>query len=731
MSRPLYLFAPNLKRPSGPAFDAAMRIIEHAGALGFAATAYADHSFAGLDEQSAIRIVPYFTEPGRPSAAKSPGGRSPSRSRSGRRWPLISSLLGVARSYHLRDGTQALLKLSFSPRALDFLTEVAKVLLFALKCMGSLWRAALGMPSFVVDLPRAVKKLIFGPSVSVEPFSPLAAQLAALLDERAAEGPAVVVVLSDDPSALDAAMDIELLARSVPVSLKFVFLAEGWEGIELDSRIDPAMLGKRLTASAMAPHLDIYVDAPDGRDRLARLLGREVRPLSRLEGDLAATVDDAGLIPPTARPLAVVIRPNWLFCGSNMVFANQIEYLTERGFYVLEVVVNDLFLGESTPAHASHYFLSTYRGSLADRTILLNMKVGLLPWFGVVCRYGGCLLRSSLIMRAACLEMAEAPASLSRALARRRAEVVVVNHCFNMKIARKLFPESPLVLESHDIQAEQSKLRSILAGETADQFDIDAARADELDLMGDASWVVSLNEDETQYFMESGKVPGVTTIHPYLVEPSDHRLEGAANPDAAPTASAADPVVAPGPIDVLLVSSQHAANIISMRWFLNKVFKPFLGHDAVRVTIVGNISKAVSATHPNLRFTGQVRDIQPYYEAAKVIALPVTAGAGIPIKTLEALALGKAVVATSGALRGLSNGSARALPAFDEAEAFATEIHRLIADPAEREERAQAGQSVADDAYSRSAYFQGWDSVIERLPVGGGGRRPTPGPGPR
>ena len=104
--------------------------------------------------------------------------------------------------------------------------------------------------------------------------------------------------------------------------------------------------------------------------------------------------------------------------------------------------------------------------------------------------------------------------------------------------------------------------------------------------------------------------------------------------------------------------------------------------------------------------------------------LPVTAGAGIPIKTLEALALGKAVVATSGALRGLSNGGARALPAFDDAKAFATEIRRLIADPAGREERAQAGKSVADDAYSRSAYYQGWDSVIERLPVGGGGRRP-------
>ena len=101
------------------------------------------------------------------------------------------------------------------------------------------------------------------------------------------------------------------------------------------------------------------------------------------------------------------------------------------------------------------------------------------------------------------------------------------------------------------------------------------------------------------------------------------------------------------------------------------------------------------------------------------------AGAGIPIKTLEALALGKAVVATAGALRGLSDGNARDLPAFDDAEAFAEEIRRLIADRGAREDRIRAGRAIAADAYSQSAYFQGWDSVIERLSLPAGEPRPA------
>jgi hypothetical protein len=260
-----------------------------------------------------------------------------------------------------------------------------------------------------------------------------------------------------------------------------------------------------------------------------------------------------------------------------------------------------------------------------------------------------------------------------------------------------------------------------LAGGSPGGFDIEAARADELDLMRAASWVVSLNEDETKYFMASGKVAGVTTIHPYLGERSNSQ----ANPDTVPDLVAAEPIPVVESIDVLLVSSQHAANIISMNWFLDNVFMPFLSHEGVRVTVVGNIAAACSREHAGLVFTGQVPDVAPYYEAAKVVALPVTAGAGIPIKTLEALAVGKAVVATTGALRGLSNGTAHALPAFDDAAAFAEEICRLVADPAAREDRIQAGRAVAADAYSRDAYFQGWDSVIERLSRPAEGSRPT------
>jgi hypothetical protein len=72
-----------------------------------------------------------------------------------------------------------------------------------------------------------------------------------------------------------------------------------------------------------------------------------------------------------------------------------------------------------------------------------------------------------------------------------------------------------------------------------------------------------------------------------------------------------------------------------------------------------------------------VPDAQAFLRRARVVAVPSTRGAGIQIKTLDAIASGSAVVATPLALRGIED-PPRSLSVAATAAEFADRIHSLV-----------------------------------------------------
>jgi|CXWL01.1.fsa_nt_gi glycosyltransferase involved in cell wall biosynthesis len=58
-------------------------------------------------------------------------------------------------------------------------------------------------------------------------------------------------------------------------------------------------------------------------------------------------------------------------------------------------------------------------------------------------------------------------------------------------------------------------------------------------------------------------------------------------------------------------------------------------------------------SHPRLRFTGAVRAIAPYINAADAVAVPITSGGGTRLKILESIACGTPVVSTSMGAEGI------------------------------------------------------------------------------
>ena len=82
--------------------------------------------------------------------------------------------------------------------------------------------------------------------------------------------------------------------------------------------------------------------------------------------------------------------------------------------------------------------------------------------------------------------------------------------------------------------------------------------------------------------------------------------------------------------------------------------------------------------------TGEVRDVRPFIDSAAVVVAPLQAGGGMRVKVAEALAAGKAVVASPLAIEGLEVTSGEQLVVAETDQELAEACLLLLRDPAER-----------------------------------------------
>lgn len=95
----------------------------------------------------------------------------------------------------------------------------------------------------------------------------------------------------------------------------------------------------------------------------------------------------------------------------------------------------------------------------------------------------------------------------------------------------------------------------------------------------------------------------------------------------------------------------------------------------------------------HVTITGRVPDVTPFLDAAALVVVPLRLGGGMRVKVLEALAAGKAVVASPLAVEGLNIATGEHVVLAESDEEFATAIVRLLGAPKER--AALAGRARA------------------------------------
>lgn len=117
--------------------------------------------------------------------------------------------------------------------------------------------------------------------------------------------------------------------------------------------------------------------------------------------------------------------------------------------------------------------------------------------------------------------------------------------------------------------------------------------------------------------------------------------------------------------------------------------------------------RALSAD-PRIIVTGQVPDIRPYLKKAKVAVAPLTYGAGIQNKILEAMACATPVVVTPRVTTSLSVEPDRELLVGESAEQFANSVISLLDDEDLRKSIGLSGRRYVEQ-------FHDWNRITERL----------------
>lgn len=182
----------------------------------------------------------------------------------------------------------------------------------------------------------------------------------------------------------------------------------------------------------------------------------------------------------------------------------------------------------------------------------------------------------------------------------------------------------------------------------------------------------------------------------------------------APIAVGAVPTAQPGDANRLLfVGSNTAPNVVGLQWFLAEVWPQVRAvRPQMTLDIVGSVNRAFAGAKPDgVCFHGRVDDLGPLYASAGVVISPLTFGSGLKIKLVEALAHGKAVVATAVTLQGVADICAGAVLCADEAADFTASILLLCTDNHARHELAAAALEVARNHFSSEvchAPFIGW-----------------------
>jgi glycosyltransferase involved in cell wall biosynthesis len=148
------------------------------------------------------------------------------------------------------------------------------------------------------------------------------------------------------------------------------------------------------------------------------------------------------------------------------------------------------------------------------------------------------------------------------------------------------------------------------------------------------------------------------------------------------------------PDSVVVVASDNALNVHGLAAFLSECW-PLIkeAHSKATLHVVGKVGDVCHVEDPAIRYSGWVDDLDLVYREASVVINPTVAGTGLKIKSVQALAHGKPLVAWPNGVEGLNYDGEVPFRECRSWQEFASAVVLLLESDVDR--RALAGQALA------------------------------------
>lgn len=182
---------------------------------------------------------------------------------------------------------------------------------------------------------------------------------------------------------------------------------------------------------------------------------------------------------------------------------------------------------------------------------------------------------------------------------------------------------------------------------------------------------------------------------------------------------ASDPVGASPPTVLFVGGFLHPPNVHAALALARDIFPAVRAeHPEARLELVGSAppGELLALADGPVSVAGDVESVDPYLDRAAVVVAPISSGGGMRIKVLEALAAGKAVVASSRAAEGLTALPNRDLIVADGVRETADAISSLLADEDARRTLAEHARRWALRELSWRALADRYDELYASAP---------------
>jgi glycosyltransferase involved in cell wall biosynthesis len=284
----------------------------------------------------------------------------------------------------------------------------------------------------------------------------------------------------------------------------------------------------------------------------------------------------------------------------------------------------------------------------------------------------------------------------ARAVADHPPDVVLVEHDWAARWARDLPPGVPKVLALDNLswryyerraQATRGLTRRLLRAEARRFETFDRNRA------GDYDVLLTMSTEDDRHVHALTGVP--TAVVPNGVDTAALR--------AAPL---------PGrPVALFTGTFGYPPNAEALRWLLADIWPRIAARvPGAELLVVGKDPPQDLAAAPGdgVTIAGWVPEMQPWFDRAQAILVPMRSGGGTRLKVLDGLASGRPVVTTTMGAEGIDVTPDEDVVLADGAEGFAAAAARALTDRDLAQRIGANGRRLAETTYD-------WASIGERL----------------